>query len=92
MLEIREQILALIKERTKLLLTEENALFYEVIEYVENEFIFSGGNSITQKEEFRYSLSPKQALTKICDHYRKKGNIEAVPGYKQIYKYMVENS
>jgi hypothetical protein len=91
MLEIREQILALAKERTKLLLTEEKALFYEVIEYVENEFIYAGGNGITNKEEFRYSLSPKQALTKICDHYRKKGNIEANPGYKKIYKYMIEN-
>lgn len=91
MLEIREQILALIKERTKLVLTEENALFYEVIEYLENEFMYYGGNSITHKEEFRYSLTPKQALAKICDHYRKKGNIEAVPGYKQIYHFMVEN-
>ena len=91
MLEIREQILALIKERTRLLLTEEKELFYEVIEFTENEFIYAGGNSITHQEEFRYSLSPKQALTKICDHYRKKGNIEVIPGYKQIYKYMLEN-
>ncbi len=91
MLEIREQILAVIKERKKLVLSEEKALFYEIIEFTENEFFYVGGNNLNNIEEYRYSLSHKQALTKICDYYRKKGNIEEVPGYKKIYKYMIEN-
>jgi hypothetical protein len=91
MLEIREKILTVIKERNWLSLTEDKALFYEVIEFKDNEFFYVGGNSLNNIEEFRYSLSPKQALAKICDYYRKKGNIEAVPGYKEIYKYMLEN-
>jgi hypothetical protein len=92
MLEIREQILSIIKDKKRLTLSEDKALFYEIIAFQEGLFIYFGGNSLSNTEEYRYSLSPKQALAKICDHYRKKGNIEAVPGYKEIYKYMKENS
>jgi hypothetical protein len=91
MLEIREQILSIIKEKGRLTLSEDKALFYEIIDFQDGLYIYFGGNSLSNVEEFRYSLSPKQALTKICDHYRKKGNIEAVPGYKEIYKYMKEH-
>ena len=91
MLEIREQILALVKEMKRLTLSPDKALFYEVIDFEDGLFIYSGGNSLSHLEEYRYSLSQKQALTKICDHYRAKGKIEAVPGYKEIYKYMQQN-
>jgi hypothetical protein len=91
MLEIREQILSIIKEKKKLILSEEKALIYEIIKYEDNEFIYSGENSLSKKEEFCYSLSPKQALAKVCDYCRSKGKIEAEPGYKQVYAYLIEN-
>ncbi|HXA02539.1 MAG TPA: hypothetical protein VNW99_11165 [Cytophagaceae bacterium] len=91
MLEIREQILSIIKERTKLILSEDKALLYEIIDFQDDQFIYSGRNSIGHTEDFRYSLSPKQALAKICTYYRNKGNIETVAGYKEIYEYMIEN-
>ena len=91
MLEIREQILSIIKERKRLVLSEEKSSMYEIIEYQDNEFIYSGKNSISNMEDFRYSLSPKQALAKICAYYRAKGNIVMEPGYKQVHAYMIEN-
>jgi hypothetical protein len=91
MLEIREQILSIIKRKKRLVLSEEKALLFEIIEYQDNEFIYSGVNSLSNMEDFRYSLSPKQALAKICDYYRSKGNIQTEPGYKQVYAYMIQN-
>jgi hypothetical protein len=91
MLEIREQILSIIKDKKRLTLSEDKALFYEIIDFQDDIFIYFGGNSLSNIEEYRYSLTLKQALTKICDYYRKKGKIDAVPGYKEIYKYMKEN-
>jgi hypothetical protein len=91
MLEIREQILSIVKEKGKLVLSDPNALLHEVIEFQHGEFIYSGGSSHNKTEDFRYSLSPKQALAKICAFFRYKGNIETQPGYKQIYAYMIEN-
>jgi hypothetical protein len=91
MLEIREKILDLVKEKKRLTLSEEKALFYEIIDYKDGQFIYFGGNSLSDIEEYRYSLSPKQALVKVCSHYREKGNITAIPGYKEVYKFMIEN-
>ncbi len=91
MLEIREQIFSLIKERKKLLLSVEKNGSFEMLEYQDSIFVYFGGNSKENTESFRYSLSPKQALAEICDYYRDKGNITSVPGYKEVYKYMIEN-
>jgi hypothetical protein len=91
MIEIREKILNLIKEKQRLKLSADKALFYEIIDFKDGQFIYFGGNSLSDSEEYRYSLSPKQALKKICDHYREKANITALPGYKEVYNYMIEN-
>jgi hypothetical protein len=91
MLEIREKILNLVKEKKRLTLSEEKALFYEIIDFRDDQFIYYGGNSLADSEEYRYSLSPKQALVKICEYYRKKGNITSQPGYNEVYKFMNEN-
>jgi hypothetical protein len=88
LLEIREKILSLFKERKKLSLTDEAAAAYELIEFKDHEFIYSGGDNLSKKEDFRYSLSPKQALAKICSYYRAKGNIKSEPGYKEVYAMM----
>jgi hypothetical protein len=91
MLEIREKILDLIKNKKRLTLSDDKALFYEIIDFKDGQFIYFGGNSLSDSEEYRYSLSPKQALQKICSYYREKAKISTEPGYKEIYKYMIEN-
>jgi hypothetical protein len=91
MLEIREKILDLIKTKQRLTLSADKALFYEIIDFKDGQFIYFGGNSLSDQEEYRYSLSPKQALQKICNYYREKGDITAIPGYKEVYKFMIEN-
>jgi hypothetical protein len=92
MLEIREKILELIKTKQRLTLSANKALFYEIIDFKDGQFIYFGGNSLSNVEEYRYSLSPKQALQKICSFYREKANITATPGYNEVYKFMIENS